>query len=539
MVSALIGIVLLVVGILWFLRGGLPAIGPLARLEQAGFGRAFGGVVALLGLYLIAQTSYVFIGSDKVGHLKRIYGFQELPEGRLVGLSGQKGPQANILGPGFHMIPLVRVLYEVEQRDVISIPEGFYGEITALDGKAMPEGMYMAPAVADANMPELLDAERFLTSGNYFRGPQETVLKPGNYRLNQYLFKVNVSEETRATIIPAGHVGVVKSNVALPGVQCVETEVKPDDAGSLPGAVSVPLVPKGCVGIWRKPLLPGAEYLNRRAYEVTLVDTRVQTWEFKGGFTKRLIDLSIDQQGNIKQTERSEPHPVLEDAADRAVFLKIEGWDIPQELRVLVQVSPENAPIVVGAVGGMDEVRSRILVPVIRSIVRNVAGSEIDLPDPANPGKKTRRATHAMDLIENRDALEQTIEALVKREGAKAGVDIQQIRLGEPAIPPELLISRQREQLAVQLAKAYQQETASQGKRIETEQARATANEQPRLVESQIAVQMAMQKESERAALGRAGVPGGAGSRPARPSRRAGAGSRGDAARPREGAGGA
>ena len=504
MFSALLGIALLIAGLLWLVRGGLPAVGPLARLHELGLGRPFGALVALAGLYLVAQTSYVFIAADQVGHLKRIYGFQELPPGRLVALSGQKGPQAAILGPGFHVIPLVRVLYEVEQLPVINVPEGFYGEITALDGKAMPEGMFMAPSVSDADVPELLDAERFLTSGKYFRGPQETVLKPGSYRLNQYLFKVNVSADTHATVIPAGHVGVVKSNVAQPGSHCVEQEVNAAEAASLPGAVSVPLVPKGCVGIWRKPLLPGAEYLNRRAYEVTLVDTRVQTWEFKGGFVKRLIDLSIDQQGNIKQTERAENHPEFPDAADRAVFLKIEGWDIPQELRVLVQVSPENAPIVVGAVGGMDEVRTRILVPVIRSIVRNVAGSEIDLPDPAAPGKKVRRATHAMDLIENRDSLEQTIEVQVKREGNKAGVAIQQIRLGEPAIPPELLISRQREQLAVQLAKAYAQETASQAKRIETEQARATANEQPRLVESQIAVQVANQKEAERAALGRA-----------------------------------
>lgn len=250
--------------------------------------------------------------------------------------------------------------------------------------------------------------------------------------------------------------------------------------------------------------MPGAYYLNRNAYEVTLVETRVQTWDFKGGFSKRFIDLSVDQQGNIKQNERSEDHPEPQTAADRAVFLKVEGWDIPQELRVLVQVSPKNAPIVVGAVGGLDEVRTRILIPVIRSIVRNVAGSEITLKDPADPTKTIHRPTRALDLIENRDALEQTIENLVKREGLKAGVDIQQIRLGEPAIPPELLVSRLREQLADQLSKAYERETAAQVKRIETEQARSTANEQPRLVESQIAVKVANQREEERAALGRA-----------------------------------
>lgn len=101
-------------------------------------------------------------------------------------------------------------------------------------------------------------------------------------------------------------------------------------------------------------------------------------------------------------------------------------------------------------------------------------------------------------------ARKETIEEVVKLEGRKAGVDIREIRLGEPAVPPELLISRLRQQLADQLAQAYQRETAAQSKRIEIEQARATANEQPRLVQAQIAVQVAKQRENERAALGRA-----------------------------------
>ena len=75
--------------------------------------------------------------------------------------------------------------------------------------------------------------------------------------------------------------------------------------------------PKGCIGIWKEPLLPGAYYLNRHAYDVTLVDTRVQTWEYKGGYTRRSIDLSVDQQGNITQTERTVDVP-KPDAVDLA-----------------------------------------------------------------------------------------------------------------------------------------------------------------------------------------------------------------------------
>ena len=152
----------------------------------------------------------------------------------------------------------------------------------------------------------------------------------------------------------------------------------------------------------------------------------------------------------------------------------------------------------------MDEIENKILTPVIRSIVRNVAGSEIELPDPKDKTKILRRSTRVLDLLENRDALEQNIEGLVKIEGLKAGVDIKEIRLGEPAIPPELLVSRLRQQLADQLSVTYSRETAAQEKRIETEQARSTANEQPRLVAAQIAVKVAKQREEERAALGRA-----------------------------------
>ncbi|WP_420411484.1 SPFH domain-containing protein [Roseibium sp.] len=506
MLGVIIGLLIILIGASALLRRGSPASGG-SRLSRILGSKVMGIVLILIGTFMLASSSFVFVDADRVGHLKRIYAFKELPEGRILALEGEKGPQAQILGPGFHFIPLVRVLYDFEEWDVVTIPEGYYGQLTALDGNAMPSGMFMAPAISDAEVGDMLKAESFLTKGG-LRGPQETVLKPGQYRLNRYLFDLRLDENTNATIIPAGHVGVVKSNVSQPGINCVEEEVSASTASR--EALTVPLVPRGCVGIWKEPLFPGAYYLNRQAYEVTLVDTRVQTWEYKGGYTKRIIDLSVDQQGNIQQNERSVQEQIPSDAADRAVYVKVEGWDIPLELRALVQVDPSNAPVVVGSVGGLGEIENRILTPAIRSIVRNVAGASIRVPDKnadgtlVEPPSYTVRPTRVLDLIENRDALEQTIEQQIKVEGNKAGVNIREIRLGEPAIPPELLVSRLRVQLADQLSTAYERETDAQQKRIETEQARSTADEQPRLVEAQIAVQVATQREQERAALGRA-----------------------------------
>lgn len=516
MLGVVVGFVALAIGIFLLFRGGgggasasatpAPPANRVVRMLKTLGRRGVGIILTGIGLFMLASTSFVYVDPEGVGHLKRIYAFNELPAGRIVALDGQKGPQARILGPGFHFIPLVRVLYDYEEYDVVSVPEGFYGQIRTNDGAPMPRGMFIAPAFSDEETSDMLNAEIFLTKGGY-KGPQETVLKPGRYRLNRYLFDVKVDQETEATVIPKGFVGVVKSNVAAPGVDCREEEVSTDAAR---GALTVPLVPRGCVGIWKEPLLPGAYYLNRRAYEVTFVDVRVQTWEYKGGYVKRIIDLSVDQEGNIKQVERQVNEPIPDNAADRAVFVKVEGWDIPLELRALVQVAPDHAPIVVGSVGGLTEIEDRILTPAIRSIVRNVAGSTVRVPIKGDTGavqlpvKYEVRPTRVLDLIENRESLEETIEAKIKIEGDKAGVDIREIRIGEPAIPPELLVSRLRVQLADQLSKAYERETAAQQDRIETEQARATANEQPRLVQAQIAVQVANQREKEREALGRA-----------------------------------
>ena len=72
-------------------------------------------------------------------------------------------------------------------------------------------------------------------------------------------------------------------------------------------------------------------------------------------------------------------------------------------------------------------------------------------------------------------------------------VTIREVRLGEPAIPPELLVAVRREQLATQLAKAFIQERAAQEKRIDSEKAKETANQQGTLVRAEIGVLASVQ----------------------------------------------
>ena len=412
------------------------------------------------------------------------------------------------------MKPLLNVLNDVTVKPVVEILDEQYGYLVARDGVPLEPDQTYADAFVPGEAAQMInDAAYFLNHGGQ-KGPQTSVLTPGKYRVNLFLWNVKTDS---VTDIPKGTVGVIRSNVhTRVDFGNLKTD-KPSDCDPIGqtvggGALAAPLVPVGCIGIWHKSLNPGKYYINKKAYVVALVETRVQTWEYKGGYRRRTIDLKVSQKGELTQTENSQVIPKPATAVSNALLVKIEGWDVHQELRVLVQITPNNAPFVVASVGDLDKVEKRVLTPAIRSVLRNVVGGTIRVPTPVideegkpaldgqgQPVFKTiSRPTLVLDLIENRDLIEQNVEALIHPEGLKAGVDIKEVRFGDPVIPPEILVARKREQLAQQMKRAFTQERDSQLERVATEQARATADQQERLVEAQIEV-----KRSEQLAMAR------------------------------------
>lgn len=500
----------------------LPQAAPLRGLLSFGL-RA---LLLLIALGALTMTSIVSVPADRVGIVRKIYGASNLPEGRLIAVNGETGFQARIIPPGaWRISPLFNIFNRIETAPLVVVPNGFYGRVVARDGAALADGQIMADAWPAAEFSKYLDAEYFLTHGGQ-KGLQLSVLKPGTYALNLALFEVRIGYEangrdvtrsvddvydmrgvrqeqtpltTGITRVPAGSVGVVRSSVQEKGKDCRTITARADYDG-----LAAELVPQGCKGVWNVSLPPNDYYLNRDAYEVTIVSTRVTTLEFKGGFERRYIDLKVDGKGDFTQSERSARFPVGGD--DPAINTKVEGWEIPQELRAVVQIAPEHAPIVVAAVGGQAEVDQRIVVPSIRSHVRNVFGGQLESEIVNDKGEKVRvmRPTRVLDVIERRVALEEAILKLAREDGRRAGVDIKEIRLGESVIPPELLLARQREQLATQLKAAFVQEQAAQTQRQQTEQARATADQQSELVKAQISVQTAKLLQERRASEGRA-----------------------------------
>jgi hypothetical protein len=475
------------------------------------------GIVRAAGVFIIffavASTSYVHVPNGYSAHLFRIYAGGSLPEGRIVAANGENGPQARILPPGLHIEPLINVMYSVDtDRPEVSIPQGQVGLLTARDGAPLRAGQaYADPFPKESANAMINDAAFFLKKGGQ-RGPQSTVLTPGRYRLNRYLWDVDIVAAVR---VPAGFVGVIKSNVhadidfgTLKAAKPEKCDPLTADSGRNDGQhIEAPVVPVGCIGVWEKALQPGEYYLNANAFAITNVDTRAQVWTYAGGYRRSQIALTVDAKGDIVQNRSEVDVPVDKDNADRAIFLKMEGWDVPLELRVVAQVAPADAACVVAGIGTLKEVEDRVLTPSIRAITRDVAGGTYEVTEAKvdengkpvldNDGKPViitvNRPTKVLDLINQRPLIESEIERRIRPEARKSCITIREVRLGEPAIPPELLVAVRREQLATQLAKAFTQEQSAQAQRVMSEKAKATADQQAELVRAEIEVQRSVQ----------------------------------------------
>lgn len=469
-------------------------------------------------------TSCLVIDENSVGHLTRVYFGKDMPPGRIIAAPNEKGPQAKVLTAGFKMIPFIRVTHDIKELSVVKVAQGKYCFLVAKDGNPMPEGQFIAPAWDNAS--DMINAMKFMGYNNKdesikgIKGPQLTVLPPGSYRINRYLFE---PFEGKSTPVPAGHVAVIKSNVGddYKGSAILPTGIKTSD-------LSVPIVPKGYRGVWKDVFNPGEYYINEKAYDVTVLDTRVHIWKYLGGYTRKWIDLTIGDDGKIHQQAHEELVKAPEDAADTAIVLRVQGWDVFQDSRVQVQVTPENAPFVVASVGSMKAVEDKIITPNYRSILRNVVSQEVTVTEPVldkdgnqvynlaidkdgneipdskgEPKMQTRtRPRQVLDLLYHREELEKAVVNELIPSAAQAGVTVQWVRFGDPAVPPSLLIPGKRKQLAEALMATYKQEKTAQTERVETEKERARADEQGRLMKSQIGITVANNDALARAKQG-------------------------------------
>lgn len=487
-------------------------------------------IAFLFFAWALVSTSLIKVPTGKYAVVVKNWGTKTLSSGDFVALHGEMGPQADILRPGYQFEWLITIINDIEYYDVVLVPPGKCGVVSAKQGIPMKVGEAFAPPWDDASRLNMInDARYFLTDGKGVRAPQSTVLTPGPYTPHPYLWeKVTLVD---ATTIEQGTVGVVKSRVEGPVIwgKSFTRDVSTDgklrvmNEKMLPkGSADVRLVPVGSVGVWEEPLPNGQYYINPEAYKVTKVPFIAVVYEYKGGYKRQFAQLQRDVKGEFTTTITEADIPVDLKAADAAIPTKIEGWDVPQELRALVQIQPDLAPFVVASLGltaenSTEVVETRVITPTIRSVLRTVAGGmpmpfetevmelgkdKVPLVDDQGKLKTKKlqevRPARLNDLISNRGAIENAIELRAREEAAKEGINILEVRLSESALPGQFLATMQREQLAVQEAKTLIQVELTQVQRQKTENAKATAERQQEIVQGTIAAQVAEQKKIAR-----------------------------------------
>ena len=179
---------------------------------------------------------------------------------------GQKGPQIQILPPGKYRINPYQ--FNITKGSAVFIDKGKIGVVNAIDGKQMPPGRLLAQSVEGHSNFE--SGQAFLENGGQ-KGPQIDILRPGTYRINLNLFRVEIHD---ATVVPANRIGLV---TALDGSPLPENEYI---AKSVTGHDDYQVAHKfleasGQRGPQLDVLRPGTYYINPLMFKVELDDVAV------------------------------------------------------------------------------------------------------------------------------------------------------------------------------------------------------------------------------------------------------------------------
>ena len=403
--------------------------------------RVLGAMGALVILFVfILFSSIRHVGEHEIGIVVKHYG-SDLPSGSIIATNNEKGPQAQILGPGWHFW-LWPGLYDVEIEPVVEVGPDEVGLITALDGQPLPSGQAFAAEWDDH--AAMLRAEHFLADGRGHRGPQASVLKPGHYRVNTHLYEIELVE---ATNIPKATVGVIKSNVG-------------ESASTEDGGVAS-IVDRGQRGIWREPLHPDKLYLNTKAYEVTMLSTEQQ-----------IIRYGIGPETAVGTD-------------DREIEVRTsDGFTFPVDVRVEYRINAMDAPQVVAEFGGDDAKLHRYLASVVRAIFRNNAEN-----------------VKALDYVKQRSQQEASSTETIRDEMGDVGVTVNAVRIGQigdEASLGELLKTQTDREIAIQEQITFQEQQRAAEQQKALSRTKQEASEEANLATATYAVKIAEQDREKR-----------------------------------------
>ncbi|MFI5137627.1 MAG: SPFH domain-containing protein [Sphingobacteriales bacterium] len=478
-------------------------------------------VIIVLVMYKFVLRVFfgmVIVPDDRIGLVVKKYalsGAKRLPDGRIIAINGEAGMQAKALAPGLYwgMWPWQ---YTITMGPFTIIEQSKLGLVKAKDGAAMDMGRVLGKPVVCDNFQ---DAIAFLDN-NGQKGPQAAFLTPGSYRINTFLFEI---EMVPITQIHENKVGIIttldgepleKGEIAggsVPGHKNFQDPMAFINAGGMKGLqedvilagtyylnpwfviveqVDMIYIPIGYVGVvnsfvgpegkdtsgdsfkhgnivkrnekgvWEQPLDPGKHPVNIYTHAVEIVPTTniVLNWA----------------------DSRTEAHELDKNLCTITVRSS-DGFTFNLDVSQIIHIPRNEAPKVIARFGNMKNLVSQVLEPTIANYFRNSAQKSDVIEFLAN---RIQRQTDAKEHISK-----------VLDDYNVVGVDTL---IGDIVPPAALMKTLTDRKIAEQEKVTYEIQRNAQVERKEFESAKAGADMQPEVVKStrqvEINTQMAASK---------------------------------------------
>lgn len=321
---------------------------------------------------------------------------------------------------------------------VTQIKKGYYGSVESRIGNPPPAGsvatrpkklQLQSHTPAEALKADLSrhnsyqNPHGFLEVGGY-TGQQVDPLGTGVYTINRMVFEVKTGPSYELTEVAAGYVAVIKSRVSTFEPPKTEDQDKST------------LVACGQIGVWETALGPGAYVLERSVLQAIRIPTHIIRGEVTRG--------SENSENGPESYQLKAIHADTVDNLEATVYYK-----------VLVRISPENAPRFVITTGGVDNFFGSLLSALMSDLIR-----------------QTTQTMPAVEIVPNRQNIIKDVESgLGKVLATDYAVNLERFILGNVDLQKEIAE-------AVQDQAVQTQQVETQKARHQAEKARHQAEEE-------------------------------------------------------------
>jgi uncharacterized membrane protein YqiK len=347
---------------------------------------------------------------------------------------GQRGPQITVIPPGTYRINTS--LFTVSDAPVKEIGENLVGIVTTKEGRSLPPDEIAGHTVEGHN--SFQDGEAFVENGG-FKGLQEQVLQAGRYFINPEFATVDTVAMTE---VPIAHAGVVIAYVGEQGEDVTGEAFKHGN-----------LVAKGKKGVWVEPLDPGRYAINPRTHRVENVPTAnvVLNWA----------------------TGKSEAHK-LDEKLSTITVRSSDGFKFNLDVAQIIHIPRNDAPKVIARFGSMVNLVTQVLEPTIGNYFRNAAqGSDV------------------IEFLRKRSERQQDAKKEIGAALQDYNVGAVDTLIGDIVPPEELMKTLTDRKIAEQERVTYETQRLAEVVRKELQQARAVADTQAKVVDSERSVSIA------------------------------------------------